>query len=100
MTLRTYTGTTLLNAQRKVESTVRAIVLKICGIAASHPRCPPAFVSAVMAIRLYGEFFVDERERRAISHLFERMEDLHAWPVRDAHLLLKRNWDLLDSFDL
>lgn len=53
-----------------------------------------------MAIRLYGDFFVDLAEREALIGLLSRMEALHAWPVREAHELLQQRWRVLDSIEL
>lgn len=52
-----------------------------------------------MAIRLYGEYFVDQRERHALTGLFVKMAELHAWPVKEAHESLKRRWEVLDSLE-
>lgn len=72
------------NTYRKVEADVRMTVLDLCGIAMHRPGCPPALVNAAMGILLYGEFFTEEWERKAIARVIERFRGVKAWPLPKA----------------
>ncbi|XWX00422.1 hypothetical protein V2A60_008442 [Cordyceps javanica] len=67
---------------RKVENEVRMLMLDLCAIALCHPSCAPALVNAAIGIQLYGDYFTNEDERRALRGLVEKYRDAHAWPVR------------------
>ncbi|KAJ5327656.1 hypothetical protein N7452_008046 [Penicillium brevicompactum] len=82
---------------RKAEAQVREIVLSLCGIATSHPRCHPALVNAVIAITLYGEYFTRQDERTALLGIIDQTMDLHAWPMRKAYQTLNQQWEMIDS---
>ena len=73
--------TDLRTALRRVEGEVRSHVLHICGAALEHLQTAPALVNAALAISLYGHFFVDEYERRALRGIIDRFRDAQAWPV-------------------
>ena len=64
-----------------MENQVRQLLLEQCGIALCNPASPPALVHAAYGIQLYGDFFTDQYERRAIRGVVERYRDTHAWPV-------------------
>jgi hypothetical protein len=85
---------------RKAEAQVRTIVLCLCGIALSHPRCQPALVNAVIAITLYGEYFVHQEERDALLGIINQTMELHAWPMRKAYQSLQREWDIMDNVEI
>lgn len=67
---------------RQVENEVRLLLLEQCGIGLCNPASPPALVHATFGIQLYGDFFTDQYERRAIRTVVERYRDTHAWPVQ------------------
>jgi hypothetical protein len=67
---------------RRSENEVRQLILELCGIALCHPASPPALVNAAMGVQLYGDFFTDQYERRALRGVLERYGDAHAWPVQ------------------
>lgn len=67
---------------RRSENEVRQLILELCGIALCHPASPPALVNAAMGVQLYGDFFTDQYERRALRGVIERYGDAHAWPVQ------------------
>jgi hypothetical protein len=71
-------------AHRQAEAEVRRIILDLCGTATNRPSCPPALVNAIMGILLYGDFFTDEWERRALNSVIEMFQDTKAWPLPDA----------------
>ncbi|KAJ5269519.1 hypothetical protein N7497_009738 [Penicillium chrysogenum] len=85
---------------RKAEAQVRTIVLYLCGIALNHPRCQPALVNAVIAITLYGEYFVHQEERDALLGIINQTMELHAWPMRKAYQSLQREWDIMDNVEI
>lgn len=69
------------SAFRIIEGEVRSTILDICGSALGHLQTPPALINAVLAIFLYGHFFVDEYERKALKGIVQRFQDAQAWPV-------------------
>lgn len=58
------------------------MLLEQSGIALCNPASPPALVHAAFGIQVYGEFFTDQYERRAIRTVVEKYRDTHAWPVQ------------------
>lgn len=69
------------SAHRRAEAVVRRTILDLCGTAMHRPACPPALVNAVMGILLYGDYFTDEWERRALARVIEKFQDVRAWPL-------------------
>lgn len=67
---------------RKVENDVRLLMLDLIGSALCHPASAPALVNAAMGIQLYGDYFQDPYERKALKRVVERYRDAHAWPVK------------------
>ncbi|KAG5978494.1 hypothetical protein E4U55_006155 [Claviceps digitariae] len=67
---------------RQVENDVRLLLLEQSGIALCNPASPPALVHAAFGIQVYGDFFTDHYERRAIRMVVEKYRDTHAWPVQ------------------
>lgn len=72
------------STHRIAEAEVRKTVLELCGIAVHRPSCPPALVNAIMGILLYGDFFTDEWERRALVSVVESFRAAKAWPLPDS----------------
>ncbi|RGP69886.1 hypothetical protein FLONG3_7641 [Fusarium longipes] len=48
-----------------------------------HPGCPPALVHAAFGMELYGDFFTDHYERRALRGVVDKFRDARAWPVQN-----------------
>lgn len=61
---------------------MRLLILELCGIALCHLACPPALLNAAIGIQLYGDFFTDQYERKALRGVLESYRDTHAWPVQ------------------
>ncbi|KAH6889423.1 hypothetical protein B0T10DRAFT_404485, partial [Thelonectria olida] len=67
---------------REIENQVRQMILDLCGISLCHPACPPALVHAAFGMELYGDFFTDHYERKALRGVVEKFRDARAWPDR------------------
>lgn len=59
------------------------MILDLCGISLCHPGCPPALVHAAFGMELYGDFFTDQYERRALRGVVDKFRDARAWPVQN-----------------
>ncbi|CZS82962.1 unnamed protein product [Fusarium graminearum] len=68
---------------RDIENQVRQMILDLCGISLCHPGCPPALVHAAFGMELYGDFFTDEYERKALRGVVDKFRDARAWPVQN-----------------
>ncbi|KAH7259460.1 uncharacterized protein BKA55DRAFT_537157 [Fusarium redolens] len=68
---------------REIENQVRQMILDLCGISLCHPACPPALVHAAFGMELYGDFFTDHYERRALRGVVDKFRDARAWPVQN-----------------
>uniref|UniRef100_A0A8H7K7K6 Zn(2)-C6 fungal-type domain-containing protein n=1 Tax=Bionectria ochroleuca TaxID=29856 RepID=A0A8H7K7K6_BIOOC len=68
-------------AFREAEGQVRGIVLDICGTSLQEEKTPPVVVNAALAIHLYGHYFIDWYERKALKRVIDRFSDARAWPV-------------------
>ncbi|KAJ5698343.1 hypothetical protein N7462_000348 [Penicillium macrosclerotiorum] len=79
-------------AMRSVDLQVRAIVLRLCGIALSNQHSPPGFVTAFVAIGMCGDRFTDAMEQEALLGVLAKLEDEHAYPTVSARELLKEAW--------
>ncbi|KAF7562153.1 hypothetical protein G7046_g1995 [Stylonectria norvegica] len=77
-----WTQTTSRTRWREIETEVRQMILDLCGISICHPACPPALVHAAIGMDLYGDFFTDQYERRALRGFVEKLRDARAWPVQ------------------
>lgn len=66
-----------------MESDVRTLMLELCGIGLCHSSTPPAILNAAFIIQLYGDFFTDHYERKALKVVIEKYRDIHAWPSRE-----------------
>lgn len=67
---------------RQAENEVRILLIEQSGIALCNPASPPALVHAAFGIQVYGDYFTDHYERRAIRTVVEKYRDTHAWPVQ------------------
>lgn len=63
---------------------MRSIVLGLCGTALQHRKTPPALVNAILAVQMYGKYFVDPWERQALKGIVQQFKDVGAWPVPNA----------------
>ena len=79
--------------QKRVSEEVRRIVIKICGIAMSNPTAAnPALVVASLAITMCGEYFSNEKTRKAMISLLQKLEVDFGWPTRKARDELTMGW--------
>lgn len=77
--------------------------MKLCGMALSNKRCPPAMVdAAVVAISMCGAYFGESRreEQNAIVEFLEQLEADHAWPTNSVVVALREAWFEGGSADL
>ncbi|KAF3053336.1 hypothetical protein E8E11_011172 [Didymella keratinophila] len=72
------------SAQRQVEAEVRRIILELSGIVMHRSTCPPTLVNAIMRILLYGDYFTDQWEGRALADVIKNFLDFKAWPLPGA----------------
>lgn len=79
-------------SMRALAKEVRAAVLRLCGIAMSNRKCPPALVTAYLGIAICGDYFEDLLEQEALLRVLDEMETRHAWPAGNTRQLLKEAW--------
>ncbi|KAK5058543.1 hypothetical protein LTR84_010806 [Exophiala bonariae] len=79
-------------SMRSLAREVRAAVLRLCGIAMSNRKCPPALVTAYLGIAICGDYFEDPLEQDALLGVLDEMETRHAWPAGNTRQLLKEAW--------
>jgi len=79
-------------AARRIEDEVMSIVKRLCGIAISNRRAPPAMNTACIAIAMCGDQFSDLRERQAILDVLNYTDAEHAWPTTNIQRRLKDLW--------
>ncbi|KAK6384357.1 hypothetical protein LTS17_001920 [Exophiala oligosperma] len=84
-------GPGYIASMRSLSSEVQAAVLRLCGIATSNRKCPPALVTAFLAIAMCGEYFQDPLEQEALLGLLDEMET-NGWPAGDTRQTLKEAW--------
>lgn len=83
-----YQRTTMWSVDRKV----RAIVLRLCGIALSNQHSPPGLVIAFVAIGMCGDRFTDRIEQEALLGVLDKLEAEHAYPTANTQDSLKGAW--------
>lgn len=95
-------GLDAISAHRSLASRIRRATLKVCGMALSNTKCPPAMVDAAVAISMCGAYFGDSRreEQDAIVQFLERLEAEHAWPTNSVVVALREAWFEIGSADL
>jgi hypothetical protein len=71
---------------------VSKIVKRLCGVAISNRRAPPAMNTACMAIAMCGDQFTNVNEQRAIMDVLEYTDTKHAWPTLEIQNRLKEAW--------
>jgi hypothetical protein len=79
-------------AMREVDLKVRAIVLRLCGIALSNQHSPPGLVTAFVAIGMCGDRFTDRIEQEALLGVLDKLEAEHAYPTTSTQDSLKGAW--------
>ena len=85
-------GTGQRTAMRSVDRKVRAIVLRICGIAFSNQHSPPGLVIASIAIGMCGDRFTDRLEQEALLEVLLKLQDEHAYATLSTREQLKEAW--------
>jgi hypothetical protein len=48
---------------------------------------------------LYGEYFTDQSERSALVGIIDKLNSMHAWPMKKPYQVLKARWELTDNDD-
>ncbi|KAH8671757.1 hypothetical protein BGZ60DRAFT_485420 [Tricladium varicosporioides] len=79
-------------ATKRIEAEVSLIVKRLCGIAISNRRAPPAMNTACMAIAMCGEQFTDFSEQKSLLDILIYTDEKHAWPTREIQGRLKDAW--------
>ncbi|TVY28267.1 hypothetical protein LHYA1_G003282, partial [Lachnellula hyalina] len=79
-------------AIKRIEAEVNEIVKRLCGVAISNRRAPPAMNTACMAIAMCGDQFTDPKEQQSILDLLVYTDTKHAWPTKDIQNRLKEAW--------
>lgn len=83
-------------AVKRVEAEVNGIVKRLCGVAISNRRAPPAMNTACMAIAMCGDQFTDAKEQQSILDVLIYTDTKHAWPTKEIQNRLKKAWGLTD----
>ncbi|PVH73459.1 hypothetical protein DL98DRAFT_351011, partial [Cadophora sp. DSE1049] len=79
-------------ATKRIENEVSIIVKRLCGVAISNRRAPPAMNAACMAIAICGDQFTDPREQRSLLDVLIYSDTKHAWPTNEIQSRLKEAW--------
>ncbi|TVY14450.1 hypothetical protein LARI1_G007024 [Lachnellula arida] len=79
-------------AIKRIEAEVNEIVKRLCGVAISNRRAPPAMNTACMAIAMCGDQFTDPREQQSILDVLVYTDTKHAWPTKEIQNRLKEAW--------
>ena len=94
-------------AAQTVDKEIKAIVRKLCGVALSNGRAPPAMNTACIAIAMCkqtgglgwifladdwvgGDRFADRSEQEALMEILVETDSKHAWPTSEVQLHLKQ----------
>ncbi|KAH7417794.1 hypothetical protein BKA64DRAFT_612527 [Cadophora sp. MPI-SDFR-AT-0126] len=86
-------------ATKRIEDEVSIIVKRLCGVAISNRRAPPAMNAACMAIAICGDQFTDLREQRSLLDVLVYSDTKHAWPTNEIQSRLKEAWGWTESGD-
>lgn len=84
-------------ATRRIELEVNIIVKRLCGIAVSNRRAPPAMNTACMAIAMCGDQFTDSKEQQRLIDVLVYTDTKHAWPTIAIQRRLKEAWGWIES---
>ncbi|KAJ5745602.1 hypothetical protein N7520_010784 [Penicillium odoratum] len=79
-------------AMRSVDEKVRAIVVRLCGIALSNEHSPPGLVTASAAIGMCGDRFTEKFEQNALLGVLAKLENEYAYPTLSTRESLKVAW--------
>ena len=79
-------------AMDDLRADLKTIVLRLCGIALSNRKTPPALVMASMGIAMCGEYFTNRIEQEALLGVLNEAEIEHAWPTNRTVEALKSAW--------
>jgi len=77
---------------KRIEAEVRGLVRRLCGVALSNRRAPPALNTACMAIALCGDKFSDPLEQQALLDVLSYTDTDFAWPTKEIQARLKDCW--------
>jgi hypothetical protein len=80
------------SAAHRIEKQVMAIVKKLCGIAISNRRAPPAMITACIAIAMCGDQFTELREQQALLEVLRETDVEYAWPTGHIQARLRTEW--------
>ena len=81
-----------LGSLRQLSRTLKAIVLKLCGMAMGNRKTPPTLVTAYLAIAVCGDYFEDRAEQEALLSLVDILQGEYGWPVGETAEGLKDAW--------
>lgn len=79
-------------ASQRIEAQINTIVKRLCGVAISNHRSPPAMNTACMAISMCGEQFTKIEEQESILEVLKYTEKQHAWPTKHIQDRLIEAW--------
>ncbi|KAJ6072444.1 hypothetical protein N7467_010529 [Penicillium canescens] len=79
-------------AMRSVDEEIRAIVLRLCGIALSNLHSPPGLVTASVAIGMCGDRFSAREEQVALLGVLVMLEDEYGYPTSSMREQLRLAW--------
>lgn len=85
-------GASYVNAS--LETELRAILRRLCGLGVSNSKFQPALTTAAVGISVCGEYFADPREQKALIDILVNLELKHAWPTETTITALRRAWEL------
>ncbi|KAK4936412.1 hypothetical protein LTR10_022686 [Elasticomyces elasticus] len=85
-------GPGYLATARKLSTELKGAVLRLCGIAMSNRKCPPAMVTAFLGIAMCGDRFEDPLEQQALLGMLDALETGNAWPAGNVRQMLREAW--------
>jgi hypothetical protein len=86
-------------ATTRIERQIKEIVLRLCGIAESNKRVPPAIVTAAMGITMCGDRFTEKVEQERLLGILVGLESEHAWPTKTMQDQVREAWGWDSSGD-
>ncbi|KAI1629443.1 hypothetical protein EDD37DRAFT_51122 [Exophiala viscosa] len=85
-------GPGYLARMRKLTTELKSAVLRLCGIAESNRKCPPAKVTAFLGVAMCGDRFEDPLEQQALLGMLDELETGNAWPAGNLRQTLREAW--------
>jgi hypothetical protein len=79
-------------ATTRLEKQIMEIVLRLCGIAESNKKVPPAIVTAAMGIAMCGDRFSERFIQERLLGVLVGLEEDHAWPTDQIQRGMKEAW--------